>query len=171
MFARIQGGSLVNQESSQDTGLTQAEFCFQPRTSSFDWKNIGRIKVKEMISDNNPELLPILLPNIAMSQVITDEDFSHFDNNEYLVKFLKLLQLANEYQANQTKLIQAELKEAEQEYFNVYRDINLRVDKIKKKQTKIRKARSEAKRKQHKITQYQYLVRNVNGKDHGMYYK
>ena len=84
--------SVVNQHSSEDTGMSTHEFYFQPRTANFDWKNLRKVKVKNMIKDNTTELLPMLLPNLTMSEIKTPQDIKHFDNNEYLIDFFRLIQ-------------------------------------------------------------------------------
>jgi hypothetical protein len=84
--------SVVNQHSSEDTGMSTHEFYFQPRTANIDWKNLRKVKVKNMIKDNTTEILPMLLPNLTMSEIKTPQDIKHFDNNEYLIDFFRLIQ-------------------------------------------------------------------------------
>ena len=73
-----------------------------------------------MIQDSETDLLPILLPNLTNSNISTSVDHKNFDNNEYLMKFYKLLQCSNEYIANQLKLTQNILSNTEAEYNQIY---------------------------------------------------
>lgn len=158
-------GSLVNQESSADSGLSEYEFYFQPKVAKIDWKALRKIKVKQMIKDSEVELLPLLMPNLTMSRVDmsflqspsmltpeTVEDFSHFGNNEYLVKFFKLLQYANEFSANQLKVTQSVLKQTEMEYQRVYSQLNDKAEVLKHRQQKLKKAKEAAIKKNALLT-------------------
>ena len=58
-----QGGSVVNQRSSEETGLNENEFWFRPRTGFIDWRTVKKIKTKEMIVDGATELLPYQIEN------------------------------------------------------------------------------------------------------------
>ncbi|CAI2365494.1 unnamed protein product [Moneuplotes crassus] len=140
---RIQGSDSVNQASSEQTGLSEKEFYFQPRTARFDWKNLRKVKIKNMIRDNNVDLLPMLLPNLTMSEFSTEEDLNNFDNNEYLINFYKLLQYANEHQANQLKLVQAELKAKEDEYLKIHSEVMDKQSRCDQRQNKILDAKAQ----------------------------
>jgi len=105
-----------------------------------------------MIKDANTDFIPPLLSNLALSQVSTQEDFDHFDNNEYLVKFFSLLQMANEMQANQMKLMFSELKDSEAEYAQIHEEIDLHEKKMQDKQSKINSNKNKAQEKSRVLT-------------------
>lgn len=63
------------------------------------------------------------------------------------------------------------LKATEQEYALIYNEINEKEAKLKQKQAKIHKQKEAAKQQKDLLTKYQYLIRNVDGANNGMYYK
>ena len=93
------------------------------------------------------KILVDIVPNLTMGRIQTDEDLKHLDESEYLIKFFKLLQYANEHQENQTRLAFAQLKETENEYNQIYNEIIESEQGIKNKQKKINKNKSELKKK------------------------
>ena len=153
-----QGGSVVNQRSSDETGLNEDEFWFRPRTGFIDWRTIKKVKTKDMITDGVTDLLPYLVPNLTMGRLQTVEDFKHLDDSEYLAKFFKLLQYANEHQENQVKLAFAQLKETEQEYNQIYTEVMQREQRVKDKQKKIHKNRTEMRKKDHLLVSSQLTL-------------
>jgi hypothetical protein len=119
-----------------------------------------------MMKDSSVCLLPSLLPSIAMAQ-LTPSDLPHFDSNEYLVKFFKLLQLANELHANSSKLAFQELKSLEGEYSVIHSRILDKEKKLQERQKKIIAKKKEQQKKERMLDRYQYLIR---GRGEGIYY-